>query len=33
MVQVSGLTQQEVEPTIYHTWGEQANQYTTNAVL
>jgi hypothetical protein len=26
-------TRSELEPKIYHTWGEHANHYTTNAVL
>ena len=25
-------TRPELEPTIYHTWGEHANHYTTGAV-
>jgi hypothetical protein len=29
---VSGLTRSGIEPMIYHTQGEQANHYTTNAV-
>jgi hypothetical protein len=28
-----GLTRPGLEPTIYHTWGEHANHYTTNAVV
>ena len=28
-----GLTGPGLEPTIYHTWGEHANHYTTNAVV
>ena len=27
---VFGLTRPWLEPTIYHTWGEHANHYTTN---
>jgi hypothetical protein len=29
---VFGLTGAELEPTIYHTRGEHANHYTTDAV-
>jgi hypothetical protein len=29
---VFGLTRSELEPTIYHTRGEHANHYTTDAV-
>jgi hypothetical protein len=30
---VFGLTRQGFQPTIYHTWGEYANHYTTDAVI
>jgi hypothetical protein len=30
---VFGLTRSRLEPTIYRTWGEHANHYTTEAVL
>ena len=30
---VFGLTRSRLEPTIYRTWGEHANHYTTNAVI
>ena len=30
---VFGLTRSVLEPTIYRTWGEHANQYTTDAIL
>ena len=30
---VFGLTQSRLEPTIYRTWGEHANHYTTDAVF
>jgi hypothetical protein len=30
---VFGLTWPGLEPTIYHTWGEHANYYTTNVVI
>jgi hypothetical protein len=29
---VIGLTWPVLKPTIYHTWGEHANHYTTDAV-
>jgi hypothetical protein len=29
---VFGLTWSELEPTIYHTWGKNANHYTTDVV-
>ena len=29
---VFGLTQPGLKPTIYRTWGEQPNHYTTDAV-
>ena len=29
---VFSLTRSGLEPTFYHTWGEHANHYTTNAV-
>jgi hypothetical protein len=29
---VFGLTRSDLEPDIYHSWGEYANHYTTDAV-
>jgi predicted lactoylglutathione lyase len=31
-ITVFGLTRLGIEPTIYHTWGEHANHYTTDMV-
>ena len=30
---VFGVTSLRIEPAIYYTWGEQANHYTTDAIL